>query len=150
MKMAVCRRKDAVKGVYVLVIFVNRSLNVRVCARKEFSLEAGFYAYVGSAQNCLERRLIRHFRKTGKRRFWHIDHLLAMDCVSVIKAFYKEAEKAEECRTAHSLSALGFPVEGFGCSDCKCRSHLFRFSSLSLLEDTCLKLGFKSFVLPCQ
>jgi len=139
-----------VKGVYVLAISVNRSLNVRVCARKEFSLEAGFYAYVGSAQKCLEKRLMRHFGRTGKRRFWHVDYLLAMDCVSVIEAFCKEAEKVEECRTAQSLSALGFPVVGFGCSDCKCKSHLFRFSSLSLLEDACLKLGFKPFVLSCQ
>jgi len=139
-----------VRGVYVLVISVNKSLNVRVCVRKNFFLEAGFYAYVGSAQKFLEKRLMRHFRRTGKRRFWHIDHLLAMDCVSVVEAFYKEAEKAEECRTAQSLSLISFPVVGFGCSDCKCKSHLFRFSSLSLLEDACLKLGFKPFALPCQ
>jgi len=140
------------KGVYVLVISVNKSLNVKVCARKEFSLETGFYAYVGSAQKFLEKRLMRHFRKTGKRRFWHIDHLLAMDSVSVVEAFYKKAEKAEECKTAQSLSTLGFPVEGFGCSDCKCRSHLFLFNNLRDLEAACLKLGFKPFILPlsCQ
>ncbi len=139
-----------VKGVYVLAISVIRNLDVKVCARREFSLEAGFYSYVGSAQNHLEKRLMRHFRKAGKRQFWHIDHLLAMDGVSVMEAFYKEGEKAEECRTAQSLSALGFPVDGFGCSDCKCRSHLFRFNSLNLLEDACLKLGFKPFSLSCQ
>lgn len=138
------------RGVYVLAILVGKNIDVKVCTRKNFSLEKGFYAYVGSAQKCLEERLMRHLRKAGKRRFWHIDYLLAMDCVSVVKAFYKEAEKQEECRTAKNLGAFGFPVDGFGCSDCRCRSHLIRLDSFSLLEDACLKLGFKPFALSCQ
>lgn len=138
------------KGVYVLVISVNKNVNVKVCSQRSFSLEEGFYAYVGSAQKCLEKRLVRHFRRAGKRKnFWHIDHLLAIDCVNVVKAFYKEAGKPEECRTAQNLSLMGSQVEGFGCSDCKCGSHLFQFGSLSLLEDACLKMGFKPFILSC-
>lgn len=146
----VCRWKIAVKGVYVLVISVSKSLNVRVCERKSFSLVKGFYAYVGSAQRCLEKRLMRHFRRASKKYFWHIDHLLAVNCVSVVKAFYKEAEKLEECRTAQSLSLISSPVDGFGCSDCRCGSHLFLFDSLSILDDACLKLGFKPSALSCQ
>lgn len=138
------------KGVYVLVISVNKNVNVKVCSQRSFSLEKGFYAYVGSAQKCLEKRLVRHFRKAVKKHFWHIDHLLATDCVNIVKAFYKEAEKLEECRTAQNLGLIGSPVEGFGCSDCKCGSHLFRFGSQSLLEEACLKMGFKPFILPCQ
>ncbi|MBS7636758.1 GIY-YIG nuclease family protein [Candidatus Bathyarchaeota archaeon] len=138
------------KGVYVLAIYVNKSLNVKVCAQKNFSLEEGFYAYIGSAQKNLEKRLMRHFTRTNKKCFWHIDRLLAADGVSVVKAFYKEAEKSEECRTAQSLGFAAFPVDVFGCSDCGCRSHLFHFSSLSLLENACLELGFKPIVLPCQ
>ncbi|MEM3612282.1 MAG: GIY-YIG nuclease family protein [Candidatus Bathyarchaeia archaeon] len=150
MKVVVCRRKGLVKGVYVLAISVSKNINVKVCSRKNFFLEKGFYAYAGSAQKSLEKRLIRHFSKTSKKRFWHIDHLLAINGVSVVKAFYKEATKQEECRTAQSLGGIAFPIDGFGCSDCKCRSHLFSFKSLSLLEDECLKLGFKPFTLPCQ
>ncbi|MEM0007255.1 MAG: GIY-YIG nuclease family protein [Candidatus Bathyarchaeia archaeon] len=138
------------KGVYVLAISVSKNINVKVCSRKNFFLEKGFYAYVGSGQKSLEKRLIRHFSKTGKKRFWHIDHLLAINGVSVVKAFYKEAAKQEECRTALSLSGVAFSIDGFGCSDCKCESHLFRFESLSLLENACLKLGFKLFTLSCQ
>lgn len=139
-----------VEGIYILAILVSKSLNVKFCARKNFSLEKGFYAYVGSAQKGLEKRLMRHFTKACKKSFWHIDHLLAMDGVSVAKAFYKEAEKPEECRTAHSLRLVGSPIEGFGCSDCKCGSHLFRFNSFNHLEDACLNLGFKPFVLSRQ
>ncbi len=134
------------KGVYVLVLSISKSLKVKVCKRKNFSFVKGFYAYIGSAQKDLEKRLVRHFARAGKKHFWHIDYLLAADGVSVLEAFYKEAGKKEECKTAQGLSAIAFPVEGFGCSDCKCTSHLFRFGSLSLLEDACLKLDFKPFV----
>lgn len=145
MKTVVYRRKAAVKGVYVLAIQVNKSASVKVGVKRSFSLDKGFYAYVGSAQKCLEKRLMRHFRKAGKKRFWHIDYLLAMDYVSVVKVFYKEAGKQEECGTAQYFSTVSFPVGGFGCSDCKCESHFFRFESLKPLEDACLKLGFKLF-----
>lgn len=134
------------KGVYVLVLSISKSLKIKVSTRKDFSLEKGFYAYVGSAQKVLEKRLVRHFARASKKHFWHIDYLLAADGVSVLEAFYKEAGKKEECKTAQGLTAIAFPVDGFGCSDCKCTSHLFRFISLSLLEDTCLKLDFKPFV----
>lgn len=137
------------KGVYVLVLSISKSLKVKVSTRKYFSLKKGFYAYVGSAQKDLEKRLTRHLARAGKKHFWHIDYLLAANGVSVLEAFYKEAGKEEECRTAQGLSAIAFPVEGFGCSDCRCTSHLFQFVSLSLLEDTCLKLDFKPFVLSC-
>jgi len=145
MKIVVRGRRAAVKGVYVLVILVSKNISVKVGGLKGFTLNSGFYAYVGSAQKCLERRLMRHFRKAGKKRFWHIDYLLAMDCVSVMKVFYKEAGKQEECETAQYFGTVGFPVSGFGCSDCKCESHLFRFESLKPLEDVCIKLGFKPF-----
>jgi Uri superfamily endonuclease len=145
MKTVVYRRKAAVKGIYVLEILVSKSVSVKVDGLKDFTLNGGFYAYVGSAQKCLEKRLMRHFRKAGKKRFWHIDYLLAMDCVSVVKVFYKEAEKREECETAQYFSTVSFPISGFGCSDCRCESHLFRFESLKILEDVCIKLGFKQF-----
>jgi Uri superfamily endonuclease len=145
MKIVVYRRKAAVKGVYVLAILVSKNISVKVCELKEFTLNSGFYAYVGSAQKCLEKRLMRHFRKADKKRFWHVDFLLAIDCVSVVKVFYKKAGKQEECETAQYFSTVAFPVNGFGCSDCKCESHFFRFESLKLLEDVCVKLGFKQF-----
>jgi Uri superfamily endonuclease len=145
MKTVVCGRRAAVKGVYVLVILVSKNISVKVGGLKGFTLNNGFYAYVGSAQKYLDKRLMRHFSKAGKKRFWHIDYLVAMDCVSVVKVFYKEAGKQEECETAQYFSTVGFPVGGFGCSDCKCKSHLFRFESLKPLEDACIKLGFKQF-----
>lgn len=138
------------KGVYVLAISINKDVNVEIGALGKLLFRKGFYAYVGSAQNNLEKRLNRHFRKAAKRKFWHIDYLLAEDSARFVKAFCKEANKPEECATAQRFSVFGFPVEGFGCSDCGCKSHLFMLGDYSLLENACLNLGFKPISLPSQ
>lgn len=91
------------------------------------------YAYVGSAQNSLERRVERHLRKAKK--FWHTDYLLDDDAVRIVKVFYKQAGKSEECRIARKLSEKGVAVKCFGCSDCGCVSHLFRVNDYGFLRD---------------
>lgn len=122
-----------VKGVYVLVILVGKDIRVDVGALGSISFEKGLYAYVGSAQNGLEKRVGRHLGGI-KRKFWHIDYLLDSDAVRVVKVFYKEAEKAEECRIAEKVSERGVAVKGFGCSDCGCVSHLFRVDDYDFLR----------------
>jgi Uri superfamily endonuclease len=123
-----------VKGVYVLIISVGKGIKVNVGALGSTFFERGLYAYVGSAQNGLERRVQRHLRK-AKKKFWHIDYLLDDDAVRVVKVFCKEAEKSEECRIARKLGEVGVPVVSFGCSDCGCVSHLFRVNDHSFLRD---------------
>jgi len=123
-----------VKGVYVLVISVAKDIKVNVGALGSIFFERGLYAYVGSAQNGLERRVQRHLRK-AKKKFWHIDYLLDDDAVRMVKVFYKEAEKSEECRIARKLSEKGVAVKRFGCSDCNCVSHLFRIDDYGFLRD---------------
>jgi len=115
------------KGVYVLVISVDEDIEVDVGALGSISFEKGLYAYVGSAQTGLEKRVERHLGRV-KRKFWHIDYLLENEFVNVVKVFCKEAEKSEECRVARKLSEREVPVVNFGCSDCGCVSHLFMLS----------------------
>ena len=119
------------KGVYVLVLEVLKNIRVRVGALGLIDFEKGCYAYIGSAQNSIEARVGRHFRKEKKLR-WHIDSLLSHKHVKLIKALCKECDnKDEECKLA--LSLIGDNpdfVKGFGCSDCKCKSHLVKVSSL--------------------
>lgn len=109
----------------------------------EAFFERGLYAYVGSAQNGLERRVQRHLRK-AKKKFWHIDDLLDDDAVRIVKIFYKEAEKSEECKIARKLSEKGVAVGRFGCSGCGCVSHLLRIADCGLLRDfmSDMHLGF--------
>ena len=122
------------KGVYILVISVGKGIKVDVGVLGSVFFERGLYAYVGSAQNGLERRVQRHLRK-AKKKFWHIDYLLDDDAVRVMKVFCKEAGKSEECRIARKLSEKGIAVKNFGCSDCRCVSHLFRVNDYGFLRD---------------
>ncbi len=122
------------KGVYVLVISVGKDIKLNVGALGSISFEKGLYAYVGSAQNNLEKRIKRHLGK-DKREFWHVDYLLDNDAVRVVKAFYREAGRSEECGIARRLAERGVAVENFGCSDCGCVSHLFRVEDYDFLRD---------------
>jgi len=122
------------KGVYVLVISINHNVTSVIGALGPVSFGKGFYAYAGSAQINLEKRLARHLR-TSKKKFWHIDYLLNNAGVSVSKIFTLKAEKTQECRLAALLSQKGSPVLGFGCSDCKCSSHLFKIEDYEFLKE---------------
>jgi len=125
---------STVKGVYVLVISVGEDIRIKVGALGSMSFDKGLYAYVGSAQNGLEKRIERHVRKT-KRKFWHIDYLLDNDAVWVLKVFCKEAGKHVECKIAKKISESGIPMKGVGSSDCKCKSHLFRLKDYQFLRE---------------
>ncbi|MCK4353129.1 GIY-YIG nuclease family protein [candidate division WOR-3 bacterium] len=113
------------KGIYILVISIRESILIQVGSLGKLKFSQGIYAYVGSAQNGIEKRLERHFGHS-KKKFWHIDYLLNNSGTSIDKVLYKEASKDEECKTAILLAKYGMPIKGFGCSDCRCKSHLFK------------------------
>jgi len=117
-----------VKGTYCLVIELADRTSIRIGALGMRSLNAGVYVYVGSALAGIEQRVSRHAGKRKKKR-WHIDYLLdKAEVVSVIAV--PSRVKRTECTIAQTLlSSEGaqVPVEGFGSSDCDCRSHLIYF-----------------------
>jgi Uri superfamily endonuclease len=122
------------KGIYTLVLSVSKDIDVNIGALGCVNFEKGLYAYVGSAQNNLEKRIERHLGKT-KRKFWHIDHLLDDAHVEVVKVFNKQAERLEECKIAKRINEIGVPIKGFGSSDCKCESHLFKVEDYQFLRE---------------
>lgn len=126
------------KGIYCLIIRVKKDIKVKIGSIGHLNFKKDLYAYIGSAQNNIDKRVERHIKKT-KARFWHIDYLLAKKETLIKKAFYKKADKKEECRIASLLIKSETPVNGFGCSDCNCCSHLFRLKSLKSIK----KLKFK-------
>ena len=121
------------KGIYVLLISISRDISIRIGALGLVSFEKGLYAYVGSAQNNLEKRIARHVGKV-KKKFWHIDYLLSDTRVTIQKVLTQEVGKPGECKLADRLCRKGFPVPGFGCSDCKCKSHLFKIRNYEFLK----------------
>jgi Uri superfamily endonuclease len=135
---------NALKGVYVLIIQVGWDTDVDVGALGRIAFTKGLYAYVGSAQTNLEQRIKRHLR-SEKRKFWHIDYLLDSDAAKVVKVLHKEADKTRECAVAKTLSEKGKTINGFGCSDCNCKSHLFQITDYEFLLSSMQLYAQRSF-----
>ena len=108
----------------------------------------GYYTYTGSAlgngASCLKHRIARHLRKK-KRRFWHIDYLLANENVSVEAVIVAETNENMECplnKYLKSIIGAKVLVKGFGASDCrkKCESHLLYFPEIKIADCLVQKL----------
>jgi Uri superfamily endonuclease len=123
------------KGVYALLIKFNRDSVIKIGSLGEHLFKKGLYSYIGSAQNNLEKRVNRHL-SNNKKLHWHIDYLLSDKSTKIIKIFYNNKNKIDECRIAKAL-LNNQSIKGFGCSDCNCFSHLVRINN----EESLLKLG---------
>jgi len=114
------------KGTYILVLGMNDDIDLAVGKLGIFHFKKGFYYYIGSALGTGGfKRVTRHFNvANGKNttRKWHIDHLLPHS--KVLCAVLLPSHQALECKTAQTLQRYLDPIPGFGCSDCRCLSHL--------------------------
>ena len=109
-------------GAYVLVLACSRPRRVRVGALGVLAFRPGHYLYVGSARGGLRGRLARHLRRR-KRPRWHVDYLRAACSVAGVVVW--PGAGADECALSDAVAAVAqASVAGFGCSDCRCRSHL--------------------------
>ncbi|MCD6478527.1 MAG: GIY-YIG nuclease family protein [Candidatus Diapherotrites archaeon] len=129
------------KGTYCLVVNIAKDSVVRVGALGKKHFEQGHYVYIGSALNSLEKRVERHL-KGRKKKHWHIDYLLAKKQAKIAGVFVKESKAKEECKVAEKVARIGKAIEGFGCSDCSCKAHLFRVNTHEL-EKLLKKEGFR-------
>ncbi|MBO8174450.1 MAG: DUF123 domain-containing protein [Thermococcus sp.] len=129
------------RGSYFLVIKVERDMIVRT-KRKEFALKAGYYVYVGSAMNSLEKRVERHFKK-DKKLHWHIDFLLKES--ELLRAYLIPSDAKIEEELSGEVAKFGKPVEGFGASDLRIGSNLYYFKDEpdKILTSILRKLGLK-------
>lgn len=116
-----------VKGIYVLILRLNNDTDVTVGTLGELKFRTGFYSYIGSALGTGGfKRVTRHFNVAdGKNhvRKWHIDHLLPHS--EVMGAVLLPTDEALECTVAKEFAEISKGINGFGCTDCACRSHLF-------------------------
>jgi Uri superfamily endonuclease len=110
------------KGSYILLIEAKKDMNIIIGKLGKIFFKKSFYVYIGSALNSLESRINRHLR-SNKKIHWHIDYLLKYG--DIIDVFYKENLKREECKISGEFEKKLHFLKGFGCSDCKCNSHLF-------------------------
>ena len=110
------------KGSYVILIRLPEEQTITIGRLPARRFPSGCYAYVGSAMGGFKARISRHL-KSNKKLHWHIDYLLERGHITSIILY--ETNIRAECAIAQALSLQFDSVPGFGCSDCKCHSHLF-------------------------
>ena len=114
------------RGVYLLLIRVEKSVKIKVGKLGLIDFERGEYVYVGSDQRNLEKRIRRHSAKNKKKK-WHIDYLTANENVATVAAYAYDLPKEYECKIAKEVSTISSKIiKGFGSSDCRCPSHFFK------------------------
>ncbi len=113
-------------GTYVLVLRSDERKRIQIGKWGPLQINPGFYLYVGSAvgPGGVQARVSRHCRQEKARR-WHIDFL--REHTEVNSVWYAHGPGHLEHEWAKALEgAKGtVSVKGFGCSDCRCKSHLF-------------------------
>lgn len=131
-------------GIYTLLLFLSKQVTLTIGKLGKQRFPMGYYTYTGSAlgkgASSLKHRIARHLKK-DKRRFWHIDYLLADENVSVEAVIVAETNQKMECKTnQHIKTIMGAKVQvkGFGASDCRknCKSHLLFYPDI--IEDDIL------------
>lgn len=123
-------------GTYSLVVDASDAVEFEAGALGELSLSPGLYAYTGSARGSggfgrVDRHL-RVLRGEHDVRRWHVDHL---DVQPEVHPYAVVKSRAGECEVAEGLAETFEGVEGFGCSDCGCSSHLHRVGSVAAVAE---------------
>ena len=126
----------AAGGTYTLLIELPTAATVEVGALGAVDLQAGGYAYTGSALGTGGfSRVDRHRRiADGEHdvRHWHIDYLLGQPSTRIIDVTRSYGADIE-CAVAGRLPSG--PVDGFGASDCDCGSHLAHMDRIDALAE---------------
>jgi len=111
---------------YILLIKVKRDVTVKIGALGIQTFPKGYYVYIGSGKKNLMERIKRHLGMK-KKNFWHIDYLLTKKDVSILDTYISEKSEKEIVNLLEDLDNVEPSIIGFGSSDSKHRTHLFRF-----------------------
>ncbi|MDR0589455.1 MAG: DNA/RNA nuclease SfsA [Spirochaetaceae bacterium] len=115
------------RGNYLILLRIPQSPEIITGSLGSRLYAPGWYVYAGSAQKSLSLRINRHLRKIRKQKHWHLDYLTPY--AETIKALPILSYRNLECFLAKALADLGGKaIPGFGCSDCRCKSHLYYFT----------------------
>ena len=117
---------DSQPGSYVVILRNRQHVRVEIGRLRTLKIDPGYFIYVGSAfgPGGVRARVLRHSRK-AKALHWHVDYL--REKTGFDSAWYSHDPRKLEHAWAEVFSRLpGYSaIEGFGCSDCRCHSHLF-------------------------
>lgn len=119
---------DYNKGDYVVLFFLKEAVVISSLCRS-WTLDAGYYMYIGSAMSSLAERVKRHLIEE-KRKFWHIDYF--REKAEVVAALLLPTKEQREEELSNFVSEYGEAVPRFGASDCSTDSNLYRLESRSI------------------
>jgi Uri superfamily endonuclease len=134
---------NANSGAYVLILELTGVITLTIGALGEYEFKSGYYAYVGSALGSNGfNRVLRHIRVSegsNQTRKWHIDYLSSVS--TIIEAHKVFTLERVECTISSAIfNSLGVSsMKGFGCSDCKCESHLYYCENLAEINEVVIK-----------
>jgi len=113
------------KGVYCLLLYLEKEQTIKI-GIKEATFPKGYYCYVGSALNNLQKRIERH-KRHNKKFHWHIDYFLKKAKILDVKTI--KTEKKKECWLSDRIKSLKSQtiMKKFGSTDCSCETHLHYF-----------------------
>lgn len=124
------------KGSYILVMKLKDNSRIRIGKLGLIDFPKGYYCYVGSALGKsvnVENRIGRHKKlskeKSGKLK-WHVDYFLINPNSSIIDIIVIKNNERLECDISEKLERVASKsINGFGCSDCDCKSHFHYFEN---------------------
>ncbi len=124
-------------GIYTLILSLSQAEQIKVGSLGVIDFAGGFYSYTGSARGPGGlKRVDRHILVMDgikKTQRWHIDYLLPY--TSLVEVFITKTTQDLECRIANALRKQLMDVPRFGCSDCRCPSHLHYSLELQMMRD---------------
>jgi len=126
------------KGSYILLIELASDKDILIGKSGYMHFPKAYYAYVGSAMNGFKARLAHHLRERRKPH-WHIDYLLKE--AEIIDIILCPSEQRTECFLAQALAKKFPSILGFGCTDCRCNSHLYFDADKGNLERGIIMAG---------
>jgi Uri superfamily endonuclease len=124
-------------GIYTLILSLSQAEQIKVGSLGVIDFAGGFYSYTGSARGPGGlKRVDRHILvlegiKTTRR--WHIDYLLPH--TSLEEVFITKTSLDLECSIAKAMGKQLMAVPRFGCTDCRCPSHLHYSLELQNMRD---------------
>ena len=108
------------------MLFLPQPSSIAVGSLGAIDFARGYYSYTGSAMGPggLKRvdRHIQVLEGTKTTRRWHIDYLLPHTIL--VEAFTTRTTRDQECIIAKAIGKRLQALPSFGCSDCRCMSHL--------------------------
>ncbi|WP_071394468.1 GIY-YIG nuclease family protein [Bacillus tuaregi] len=108
---------------YAIHLNLVESKQITVGKLGTFTFQKGTYIYVGSAKRNITQRIERHV-KINKKHHWHFDYLRPFGTITRIITYDNSLRECELAENIRKEKMAAIPINGFGSSDCKCKSHL--------------------------